>query len=226
MKIGVLGTGGVGQTIAGKLAENGNEVVVGTRDPAATMARTDAGPMGETPYSVWAASHPTVRLGDFAEAAAHGEVIFNCTNGFGSIPALQSCNPTHLAGKVLVDVSNPLDFSQGFPPTLFVASNDSLGEQIQRAFPDLRVVKSLNTMNANVMVNAAILPGDHVIFVAGNDPDARRTVETLLREQFGWKMVLDLGDIRAARGLEAYVLHWVNVLGALGTPIFNIALVK
>lgn len=226
MNIGILGSGFVGTTLAAKLSANGHTVAIGTRDPAATLARTETGSMGEPPYAVWAKEHPAVKLLTFGDAAARGELLFNCTVGHGSIAALQSCAPSALAGKVLIDVSNPLDFSRGFPPSLFTSSDNSLAEQIQAAFPDVRVVKSLNTVNATLMVNPGMLPGETVMYVAGNDENARNTVAALLKEQFGWKMVVDLGDLRAARGLESLILHWINVMGALGTPKFNFALVK
>jgi 8-hydroxy-5-deazaflavin:NADPH oxidoreductase len=221
MKVAVLGTGMVGRALAAKLADLGHDVVVGTRDVDATLARTDAGPMGHPPFAEWQKEHPNIRLVPYAEAGAHGETVVNATSGDGSMAALRAAGD--LAGKVIVDVANPLDFSQGFPPALWVCNTDSLGEQIQKAFPDARVVKTLNTVNANVMVEPSRVPGEHTVFVAGEDADAKETVTGLLQE-FGWSeaSIVDLGGIRAARGSEMYLPLWLSLMGALGTADFNI----
>jgi 8-hydroxy-5-deazaflavin:NADPH oxidoreductase len=226
MNIAVLGTGTVGRTLAGKLSELGHEVVVGTRDPEATLARAESDAMGNPPYSVWQADHPAVRLAPFAEAAVSGELVVNATGGGGSLDALAQAGAENLAGKVLLDVSNPLDFSQGFPPSLSVKDTDSLAEQIQRAFPDVRVVKALNTMTAAVMVDPGrVGGGDHSVFVSGNDPEAKQTVVSLLTD-FGHTDVIDLGDLSTARGAEMYLPLWLRVMGAVGTPFFNIKVVR
>lgn len=214
MKIGVLGTGMVGKSIASKLVELGHEVRMGSRS-----ATSEAG-------AAWAAdAGANASFGTFSDAAYHGELLFNCTNGMASIAALESCDGAALAGKVLIDVSNPLDFSKGMPPTLFVCNDDSLGEQIQRTFPDLKVVKTLNTVNANVMVNAALLPGAHDLFISGNDADAKAQVKSLLSSEFGWKTFHDLGDITTARGTEMYLALWIRMYGAVGSPMFNVHVV-
>jgi 8-hydroxy-5-deazaflavin:NADPH oxidoreductase len=148
MRIGVLGTGVVGRTLAGKLAERGNDVVMGSRDPSALAGRTEPERMGNESFAEWHGKHPVVRLATFAESAAHGQMVVNATAGAASLEALRSAGEDNLAGKVLLDVSNPLDASQGFPPPLFVSNTDSLAERIQRAFPRARVVKSLNTVTA------------------------------------------------------------------------------
>jgi predicted dinucleotide-binding enzyme len=212
MRVGVLGTGQVGTTIAAKLVEVGHEVMLGSRtadneSAAAWVEETGAG----------------ASQGTFADAAAFGEVLFNCTAGEGSIAALQSARVEDLAGKTLVDVSNALDFSRGSPPSLFVCNTDSLGEQIQRAFPDTRVVKSLHTMNCEVMVDPAKVPGEHEVFVCGNDEEAKAQTAELLGS-FGWpaERIVDLGDITGARGTEAYVIFWLRLWGAFGTPHLNI----
>jgi predicted dinucleotide-binding enzyme len=137
------------------------------------------------------------------------------------LPALTAAGAGNLAGKVLVDVSNPLDFSKGFPPSLLVCNADSLGEQIQRAFPDAKVVKALNTLSAPLMVNPAALAGEHDLFICGNDPGAKAQVTEVLRRWLGWKNILDMGDITAARGTEAILLLWVRLYGQLQTPHFN-----
>jgi predicted dinucleotide-binding enzyme len=226
MNIAVLGTGMVGQSLAGRLAELDHDVTVGTREVDATMARTEPDGMGNPPYRAWAESHPQVRLATFADATSGAELIVNATNGSASIPALTAAGRENLAGKVLLDTANPLDFSQGFPPTLFVKDTDSLGEQIQREFPELRVVKALNTMNARLMVNPRRLAdADHTAFIAGDDADAKTTVIDLLTS-FGHTDVIDLGDITNARGAEMLLPFWVRLMGALNTPYFNFKIVR
>jgi 8-hydroxy-5-deazaflavin:NADPH oxidoreductase len=227
MRIAVMGTGPVGQALAGKLAELSHEVTVGTRDPEETLARTEPDYMGNPPFKAWLEAHPGVGLGRPAMAAADGELIVNATNGAGSIAMLEAAGEENLAGKVLVDVANPLDYSQGMPPSLFVSNTDSLGEQIQRAFPEAKVVKALNTMNCEVMVDPAKVPGEHDVFLCGEDTDAKREVAELLR-RFGWPdgRIRDLGGISSARGLEMYVAFWLRLWGTLGTGYFNIAVVQ
>jgi len=227
MKIAVLGTGIVGRTLAGRLSELGHEVTVGTRDPAATLARTEPDQMGNPPYGRWQAQHAAVQLVPLADAAAEAEVVVNATAGGTSLAALDAAGATNLAGKVLADVANPLDFSQGMPPILSPSNTDSLGEQIQRAHPQARVVKTLNTMSATVMVDPARLPDSHEVFVAGDDQAAKETVRDLLHE-LGWpdEHIRDLGGIRAARGLEMYLALWLSLFGTLGTSEFNLRLVR
>jgi 8-hydroxy-5-deazaflavin:NADPH oxidoreductase len=226
MKIAVMGTGAVGKALAGKLAELGHEVTVGTRDPGETLARTEPDPMGNPPFKAWNEAHPGVGLATPADAAAQTELIVNATNGAGSIAMLGAAGAENLAGKVLVDIANPLDFSQGMPPSLFVSNTDSLGEQIQRAFPEAKVVKTLNTMNCEVMVDPSKVPGEHDVFLCGEDADAKREVSELL-QSFGWpaERVRDLGGISSARGTEMYLPLWLRLWGALGTGYFNIAVV-
>ena len=227
MRIAVLGTGPVGQALAGKLSELGHEVAVGTRDPQATLARTEPDNLGNPPFEVWKVAHPEVGLRTPSEAAAEVELIVNATNGAGSIAMLESVGEDRLAGKVLIDVANPLDFSQGMPPSLFVSNTDSLVEQIQRRFPQARVVKALNTMNCEVMVDPAKVPGEHDVFLCGEDADAKRQVAELL-EGFGWPAgrIVDLGGIGSARGMEMYVAFWLRLWGTLGTGYFNVAVVR
>jgi predicted dinucleotide-binding enzyme len=168
---------------------------------------------------------PGAAGGTFADAAAAGELLFNCTAGETSLEALAAAGAGNLSGKVLVDVSNPLDFSGGMPPTLMVCNDDSLGERIQAAFPDARVVKSLNTINNQVMTDPGRLPGTHNVFVCGEDKEAKEAVKELLVE-FGWpsESIVDLGGIAAARGTEMYLPLWLRLMGALGTADFNIQL--
>lgn len=227
MKIAVLGTGMVGQAIATKLAELGHDVIIGTRSPAETMARIDPGPYGQPPFSAWMAQNPGVQLGSFQEAARHGEVVINATNGMGSLDSLRQAGEANLSGKILMDLSNPLDFSHGMPPTLAVSNTDSLAEQIQRAFPQVKVVKTLNTVTASLMVDPGLIGnGDHTIFVSGNDPAAKAKVCEWLSGWFGWKDVLDLGDITSARGVEMYLPLWLRLWSAAGTGVLNIKVVK
>jgi predicted dinucleotide-binding enzyme len=225
MKIAVIGTGTVGRALAAGTAELGHDVVMGTRDPDATLARKEPDRMGNPPFATWHREHPHVGLLPLAGAAADGELIVNATSGGASLEALRLAGSENLAGKVLIDVANPLDFSQGFPPTLLVKDTDSLGEQIQRAFPDTKVVKTLNTVNASLMVDPAALDGDHSIFVSGDDVDAKRTVVELLRS-FGWNDVIDLGDLSTARGTEMLLPVWVRLMGVLGTARFNFKIVR
>ncbi|HQV28514.1 MAG TPA: NAD(P)-binding domain-containing protein [Thermoflexales bacterium] len=214
MKVGVFGSGTVGQTIAAKVAELGHEVMVGTRD---------TGKLAD-----WlGATRGKVQAGSPAATAAHGEILFNATNGGGSLEALALAGEANLNGKILIDISNPLDFSRGMPPTLSVSNTDSLGEQIQRAYPRVRVVKTLNTITASLMVNPRQLAdGDHHVFISGNDADAKAKVVDVLTNWFGWRHVLDLGDIATARGTEMYLPIWLRMWGALGTGIFNVKIVK
>ncbi len=226
MKIAVLGTGPVGRTLAARFAALGHDVVLGTRDVADTLARTEPDGWGSPPVSVWLDAHPEVTLGSFSEAAALGELVVNATNGAGSLAALALAGADNLAGKLLIDVSNPLDFSHGMPPTLLVKDTDSLGEQIQRAFPDTRVVKTLNTMTADLQADPARLAdGDHTVFVSGDDAEAKKEVTSLL-ESLGHTDVIDLGDITTARGTEMYLPLWLRLWGSLGTGIFNIKVVR
>jgi predicted dinucleotide-binding enzyme len=216
MRIGVLGTGVVGRTIGSKLVHLGHEVTMGSRSADNESATGWASEAGEN------AAH-----GTFEDAAAAGELVFNCTSGGASLEALAAAGADNLSGKLLVDVTNPLDFSAGFPPSLSVMGGDSLAEQIQRANPDARVVKTLNTMNCEVMVDPGRVPGDHDVFVCGDDEGAKAGVSELL-QSFGWApgSIVDLGELSAARGTEAYVLLWVRLYGAFGTGDLNVKVVR
>jgi predicted dinucleotide-binding enzyme len=212
MNIGVLGTGAVGRRIGTKLIELGHQVTMGSRSADGEALLEWVRESGENALG-----------GAFAEAASDGELVFNCTAGTASLEALEAAGAGNLTGKVLVDVSNPLDFSKGMPPTLTVCNDDSLGEQIQAAFPEARVVKTLNTVNNLVMTEPGRLPNHHNVFVCGNDEAAKDQVAELL-ESFGWPegSIIDLGDISAARGTEMYLPLWLRLMGALGTAEFNI----
>lgn len=222
MDIGVLGSGMVGRTMAAALASHGADVVLGTRDVAALMAREADGES----FAEWAQRHPGVRVAPFAEAAAHGALVFNATAGAAALDVLRSV-AAGLAGTVLIDASNPLDFSNGFPPSLFVCNTDSLGEQIQAALPDTRVVKALNTVNADVMVDPSqVAGGDHDLFICGDDDEAKAAVIGLLQEWFGWTTVRDLGDITGARAMEMYLPLWLRLMSSVGSAKFSVRVVE
>jgi predicted dinucleotide-binding enzyme len=226
MRIAVLGTGIVGRVIASRLAELGHDVTIGTRDVSVLLARTERDRMGNEPFVAWRARNPQVALGSFAEAATAGELVVNATNGAGSLDALQAAGAEHLNDKVLIDVANALDFSRGMPPSLLSCNTDSLAERIQRSFPAAKVVKTLNTVNPFMMANPSLITGgEHAVFVSGNDETAKARVTEILRA-FGWRQIIDLGDITSARGPEMYVPLWFRLLGALETRAFNISVVR
>lgn len=216
MEIAVLGTGNVGRTIASKLVSLGHRVTLGSRTA------------GNAAASAWAqAEGPLAHHGTYADAARRGELVFNCTAGVGSLDALTAAGAQALEGKTLIDVANPLDFSHGMPPTLTPVGNDSLGEQLQRAFPQTHVVKALNTINCEVMVEPGRVSGEHHIFICGDHQGAKTQVTALLHD-FGWPpgSILDLGDISAARGTEGYLLLWLRLWQAMGTGDLNIKVVR
>ena len=221
MTIAVLGTATVGRAIAGRLHELGHDVVVGTRDPAATLARTE----GDLPFSAWLSERPGVSLATFADAAAAADLVVNASSGVATLEVLALAGADNLADKPLLDISNPLDFSAGFPPTLFVKDTDSLGEQVQRAYPAAKVVKSLNTMNADLMVHPETLGASSTVFVSGDDAGAKAAVSELL-VSFGHDDVIDLGGIESARGTEMVLPVWLRLMGALGTAHFNLKVVR
>ena len=215
MKIAVFGTGGVGETLGTKLVELGHEVKMGSRTANNEKAAAWAKQAGEK-----------ASAGTFGEAAKFGELIFNATLGAGSVEAFKMAGEDACAGKTVVDISNPLDFSKGFPPFLFVSNTDSLAETIQRAMPKAKVVKALNTMPAALMVNPRLLKESHHTFVAGNDEGAKTQVKTILAA-FGWKAdeVIDVGDLTGARALEQYLPLWARLYGTLKT-MFNVKIVR
>ncbi|MBS1656779.1 MAG: NAD(P)-binding domain-containing protein [Bacteroidetes bacterium] len=214
MKIAVLGTGMVGDAIASKLIQLGHEVMMGSRTAN-----------NEKAWAWVSQSGPNASQGTFNDAAKFGDIVFNCTNGMGTMEALRQATAEHLNGKILIDISNPLDFSKGMPPSLFVCNTDSLAEQIQREFPETKVVKTLNTINCNVMVNPSLVPGEHDVFVSGNDADAKTKVKEIMKS-FGWQNIVDLGDITTARAAEMWVFIWVRLWGFVGHPNFNLHIAK
>ena len=206
MKIAVFGTGGVGATIASKLVTLGHDVMMGSRSASNEKALAWAARAGDR-----------ARVGTFAEAAAFAELAFNCTNGNGTLAALDAAGPANLAGKVLIDLANILP--------LPVDRSISLGEQVQQAIPGAKVVKTLNTVNSAVMVEPGLLPGTHAVFMSGNHAEAKAVVRGLL-ESFGWRDVIDLGDISTARGTEAFLSLWLALAKSLGTYTLNVQIVR
>jgi len=213
MKIAVLGTGEVGRRLATKLASLGHDVTIGSRTADNAEARQ------------WAADHGGAH-GTFADAAGAAELVINATSGLVSLAVLEAAGADNLKGKVLVDVSNALDFSEGFPPKVVTPDGGSLAEQLQKAFPETRIVKTLNTMNNTVMVEPSRVPGHHNVFLSGNDEQAKAEVAALL-QSFGWAtdQITDLGDLSSARATELLMPLWLRLYGVLGPVDFNISVV-
>jgi len=213
MKYGVLGTGMVGQAVATKLVALGHDVMMGSR----SKDHKDA--------DAWLKQvKGKGKAGIFAEAAHFGDVLANCTQGAFTLDVLRALDRKDFAGKILIDIANPLDMSQQ-PPTLTICNTDSLGESIQREFPETKVVKALNTVNCQVMVDPKLVPGDHDLFICGNDAGAKASVTQLLRD-FGWKSIIDMGDITNARATEQLLPIWIRLFVMFGTPIFNFKIVR
>jgi 8-hydroxy-5-deazaflavin:NADPH oxidoreductase len=225
MKIAMIGGGSVGQTIAAKLIANGHDVRLGIRNPSKEELAKER--MMAKPLVEWI-KETGGKVVNFAEAAKHGEIIFSATNGATAIDALKLAGAENLKGKILIDVSNPLDFSKGMPPALLPQYDHytSLGEETQKTFPDTHVVKAFNTVSAAAMVDASFVPGDHDLFIAGNSVEAKKIVEAFARKEFGWKSFVDLGDIVGARATEHLLPLWVRLWMIGGTPKVNIKLVK
>jgi hypothetical protein len=230
MKISIIGTGTVGQALAVRLSELGYDVMIGTRNVKEKLSAIEEDTYGNPPFSVWHKSNTGVKLGTFEEAAASGDIVINATHGGNSIAALKLAGSKNLAGKILVDIANPLDFSRGMPPSLLpgLHNTNSLGEEIQKTFPEAKVVKTLNTMWCGLMVNPGMIGnGDHINYLSGNDAGAKAEVKRLL-EQFGWKdeNLLDLGDITGARATESLLAIWLRVMGVIQTGVFNFRLIR
>jgi len=215
-RIAILGTGVVGNTIGSKLIQCGYEVKMGARtannEKAAAWVKTNG---------------DSASQGTFAEAAAFGEIIFNCTKGDISIDALTLAGAKNMEGKIIVDLANPLDFSKGMPPSLIpsLSNTNSLGEEIQKTFPASKVVKTLNTMSCNLMVNPLLVPDDHDVFICGNDEGAKASIKQLLTKDFNWETIVDLGDITGARGTEMLLPVWLRLWGVHKSPNFNFSIV-
>lgn len=215
MQIGILGSGVTAQTIGSKLVQLGHEVMLGSRDEANTR------------LVAWAKEEggQHALYGTFRDAAKFGEIVFNCTKGSASIDALIAAGAENLKGKILIDTANPYDISSDDIWSLTICNDDSLGEEIQRLLPETKVIKTLNTVNANVMVDPGKLQEKTTVFVSGNDIEAKAAVVRILKEWFGWKDVIDLGDIITARSVEMYVLLWHSLRTVLPSQRFNIKVV-
>lgn len=216
MKIAVLGTGMVGETIGAKLIEVGHEVKMGSRSTNNEKAME------------WVAKNgANASTGTFADAAAFGEVIVNCTKGTATLSILAMAGAENLSGKILIDIANPLGEPDKGLPTLTVSNTNSLAEQIQQTFPNTKVVKTLNTMWCGIMVNPRMLSESHQVFISGNDSEAKETVKGIL-QSFGWmdEEMLDLGDITTARGTEMLLPLWLRIYGATKNGAFNLKIVK
>jgi 8-hydroxy-5-deazaflavin:NADPH oxidoreductase len=214
MKFAVLGTGMVGETIAAKLIQLGHEVRMGSRAA------------GNEKAVAWAkAAGRGASEGSFQDATAFGETAFVCLRGDIALDVLRNVGPAAFAGRIVIDVSNPLDFSRGMPPSLLICNTNSLGEEVQKALPDARVIKTLNIVNCEVMVDPAKAGGAVTMLMCGNDAGAKQSVAKLLRT-FGWQEIIDLGDIAAARGTEMMLPVWLSLLGALKTPHFGFKIVR
>lgn len=220
MKIAILGTGGVGQAFATRLEGLGHQVCLGTREVAAT----------QTKLTDYLKTNSKVQVMTFSDAAKFGELVINVSKGANALEVIQSAGAANLKGKVLIDITNPLDFSNGMPPSLIPAlsNTNSLGEEIQKRLPETKVVKTLNTMWNGLMLNPTMLgDGDHINYICGNDAEAKASVKKLLNT-FGWKdsSLLDLGDITAARATEATLPIWLRVYGAKQSGAFNFRIVS
>ncbi len=226
MKIGILGTGVVGREHAKKLSSLGHTVMIGTNDVAGTLAQKKPDEMGNAPFKLWQKENPTVELGDFGQVAEFGEIVFNALKGAIALDVLKKIPNESLREKILVDISNPLDFSKGMPPTLLFCSTDSLGEQIQKHLPNVHVVKAFNTVNAYLQTHPKeVVKGNHTVFLCGNNKEAKAVIVKLMKK-YGWKDIIDLGDIKSARGMEMLLPLWLEIWSTVGTAKFNFKIVK
>jgi predicted dinucleotide-binding enzyme len=203
-RVGVLGTGVVGQRLAAGFRGRGHDVIIGSRDPEKPELRE------------WLSEEGVgIRAGTFAEAAAEGELLVLAVLGDAAEEVIAEAGAASFAGKVVIDAMNPLDFSGGFPPKLSISGEDSLGERVQRALPDAKVVKAFNIIGNPYFVDPGFSEGQPTMLIAGDDPDAKRTVTELLSD-FGWSDVIDIGGIEGSRELEAICIAWVKIGGVRG----------
>ena len=213
MKIGILGTGMVGAALGRKFTQLGHQVKMGSR-----TANNEAA-------AKWVkASGSNASQGTFSDAASFGELVFICLNGAVFLEVVKGLNAKDLSGKVLVDVSNPLDFSRGMPPSLSISNTNSLGEEVQKAVPSAKVVKTLNIVNCDVMIDPA-KGGNPTMLLCGNDAEAKKKVTALLNS-LGWRDIIDLGDITRSRGMEMLVPLWLNLFGVFGNPHFGLKVIR
>ena len=222
MNIAVLGSGGVGRAHAARLYELGHSVVIGTRDPGASLARVGADDRGQDQFGTWHTTHSDIAVKTYAAAIEGAEVVINALRGSASLEVLSALS-TSLAGMVVIDIANPLFFAEDGPPTLFVCNDNSLAEQLQVALPSSHVVKAFSTMHANIRVDPTLVSGgDHALLICGNDENAKQSVVDIAK-QYGWQDIIDLGDITAARGMEMLLPLWIRTMSVLGTTAFNYA---
>ena len=213
-KIGVLGTGMVGNAIGSKLIQLGYDVKMGSRTPNNEKA------------SEWVRKNGSkASQGTFEDAAKFGDIIFLCVKGEAALDVLRMAKEENLNGKTIVDVTNPVDFSKGMPPSLFVCNTDSLGERLQRAFPNVNFVKTLDVVNCEVQVDPKKSGDDPTMFMCGNNTKAKVEVKEILK-QFGWKDIIDLGDISAARGSEMMTPIWLRIWSAFQNSHFAFKIVR
>lgn len=215
-KMGVFGTGMVGKTIGTKLIQLGYRVMMGSRTAANEKAIAWVEANGEN-----------ASTGTFKDTAEFGDIIFNCTKGESALEVFNQAGIDNFSGKVIVDISNPLDFSKGMPPALIpqYTNTNSLGEEIQKLLPEAYVVKTLNIVNCEVMVNAKKSGGDPTMFTSGNNLEAKEKVKGLLN-QFGWTDIIDLGDITTARGTEMLLPIWLRTYMATGNGYFGFKIIR
>jgi 8-hydroxy-5-deazaflavin:NADPH oxidoreductase len=227
MKIAVLGTGMVGQTLAAALVAKGHAVMIGTRDVAKSLATTAPNAFGMPAFGEWHKSNKSIAVGTFKDAAAFGELIINASNGSSTLETLKLAKLESVGTKTLIDVANDLDFSKGMPPRSGATDQpgSSIAEKIQTTYPNMNVVKTWNTMTAAVMVNPAMVPGDSTVFLSGDNADAKQQVRAILAG-FGWTDILDLGGIATARGVEMLMPIWLSMYGAFGKPAYNFKIVR
>jgi 8-hydroxy-5-deazaflavin:NADPH oxidoreductase len=226
MNIGILGTGMVGQVVGAAFAAKGHTVIIGTRDVQKSLASSEPNAYGLPAFGTWHKDNQHIKVGTFADAAKFGELLVNATSGLASLDALKTAGADNLGSKILIDIANELDFSKGMPPRALANTDRSLGEDIQAAFPNLKVVKTLNTMNAFVMVNPALVKGgDSTVFINGNDAEAKAKVSEILKG-FGWQDIMDLGDITASRSVEMILPIWLKAWGVIGNTPFNFKIAR
>jgi predicted dinucleotide-binding enzyme len=203
-QVGVLGTGEVGRRLAMGFRSRDHDVMIGSRDPDKPELRE------------WLSGDGAgIRGGTFAETAAHGELLVLAVLGDAVEEVIAAAGPQNFSGKVVIDTTNPLDSSGGFPPKLSITGEDSLGERVQRWLPDARVVKAFNTIGNALFVDPSFREGEPTMLIVGDDGPAKRTVTAVLND-FGWSDVVDLGGIQGSRELEAICIAWVKIGGARG----------
>lgn len=227
MKVAVLGTGMVGKALSQKLHTMGHKVSIGTRSVEATVSKLAPMDADGLTYESWLSRHEGIQMRSFRDSITGAEIIISSLSGKHAVATLGAL-ADEIGDRVVIDTTNPLDFSHGAAPVLSVTGADSLSEQIQAALPRARVVKALNTVGFSVMVDPqAINDGNHILPICGNDEAAKAAVRLLL-EQMGWRTgsLVDLGDLTNARGMEAYLLYWFRLMGKLGTSSFNIEIVR